>query len=187
MKGLAKTVLIVLMAVMTADCSRESDNAVPRRTAYPRTELYADSTIAASLSGLCFDIKAEADTTTPHKNWLDIIYPRYNAVIHVTARHLNSSEALSKAIFNRRERMSLDRGDRAATATNFENNAGFKCQIITSLDGGPSPVQFLACRHDGYLVSGTAVIKGQAEPADSVAPTVRALASDIETLLKSLR
>jgi len=175
------------MVATAAGCSRSDDSAVPRRTAYPRIELYADSTVKADIGGLSFDINAGADTAALREGWLDISYPRYNATIHVTVRRLDIPDGLLKAIANREQRISLNLGDRTALASDFENTAGFTCRTVTSLDGGPTPVQFVAYRSDGYLVSGTAVIEGPAEPADSIAPVVRALVADAEILLKSLQ
>lgn len=179
--------VLALTAVMASACGRSDDSAVPRRTAYPRLELYADSTVTASIDGVTFDINAGADTAALRDGWLDIAYPRYNAVIHVTVRRLASPEELEEAIANRVQRMSLNLGERTAVASDFENEAGFTCRTLTSLDGGPTPVQFMAYRADGSLVSGVADISGPSEPADSIGPTVRALAADAETLLKSLR
>lgn len=185
MNTAAKIILILLAA--TAACSRNDDSAVPRRTAYPRLELYADSTVTAGIGGVSFDINAGADTATPRDGWLDIAYPRYNAVIHVTVRRLASAEELEEAIANRAQRMSLNLGERTAMASDFENEAGFTCSTLTSLDGGPTPMQFMAYRVDGSFISGVADITGPSEPADSIGPTVRALAADAEILLKSLR
>ena len=56
MNTAAKIILILLAA--TAACNRNDDSAVPRRTAYPRLELYADSTVTAGIGGVSFDINA---------------------------------------------------------------------------------------------------------------------------------
>lgn len=187
MKLCGKLAFLAILAAIYAGCNLSDEKAVPRRTAYPRLEPYADSTVTAHSGGLSFDIKAGADTSSRREGWLDIIYPRYRATLHVTVRRLASPDELQDAIANRRQRMSLNLGDRTAMASEFENNTGFICRIMTSLDGGPTPVQFTACRADGYLVSGATVIAGTCEPADSIAPTTQALAADVEILLKSLR
>lgn len=179
--------VMVIMVVIAAGCGHNDDNTVPRRTAYPRLELYADSTVTARIGGVAFDIKADADTAMPREGWLDIAYPRYRATMHVTVRRLASGKEAEEAIANREQRMILNLGERTGTASEFENGAGFVCRTLTSLDGGPTPVQFMAYRSDGCFVSGVAAIDGPSEPADSMAPTVRALAADTEILLRSLR
>ncbi len=180
-------ILAAIAAIAAGSCNRSADTPIPRRTAYPRIEAYADSTATAHIGPLAFDIAAQADTAMPRPGWLDIAYPRYRATIHIAVRHLGSGEELADAIDNRVQRMSLNLGDRTAVASDFENSAGFSCHTVTSLDGGPTPVQFMAYSADGYLLSGAAAISGAAGPADSIAPTVQALARDAETILKSLR
>lgn len=180
-------ILAAIAAIAVAACSRSAETPIPRRTAYPRIEAYADSTVTAHIGHLAFDIAAQADTVMPRAGWLDIAYPRYRATIHIAVRHLDTGQELAAAIDNRLQRMGLNLGDRAAVASDFENRAGFSCHTVTSLDGGPTPVQFVAYNAGGYFVSGAAAISGASEPADSVAPTVQALARDAEIILKSLR
>lgn len=177
---------IALAAISAAGCTRQADTPVPKRTAYPRPFLYPDTTVTAAVGGLAFDIKAAADTTRSRENWLDISYPRYNAVIHIGVRALSSDAELDEAIANRMERIALNLGDRNAVVSDFVNPAGFTCRTVTSTDGGPVPVQFMAYSAE-RLLSGAVTIEGPSEPADSIAPTVRSLATDVEILLKSLR
>lgn len=179
--------VIVLSSIATCACGHSTDTPVPRRMAYPRIEAYADSAVTAHIGHLAFDIAAQADTTMPRAGWLNIAYPRYRATIHISVRHFNNGDELAAAIDNRLQRMDLNLGDRTAMATDFENEAGFSCHSVTSLDGGPTPVQFVAYSPGGYIVSGAAAISGTSTPADSIAPTVEALASDAERILKSLR
>lgn len=178
--------VMTLAAVLTFGCSRNSDSPIPKRTAYPRLYLYPDSTVRATLDGLAFDIKAAADTMRSREGWLDIAYPRYNAVIHLSVRHISSADDLNDAVANRMQRIGLNLGERDAIVSDFVNPDGFTCRTVTSTDGAPVPVQFLAYSAE-RLLSGAATIHGPAAPADSIAPTVRVLAADIDILLESLR
>lgn len=173
-------------ALMLAACGNH-DSTAPLPRAYPRIELYPDTTVGIQLQGLRFDVNGCAATDSPRPGWLDISYPRYRATIHITARHLAAPDSLAAAIEARAERMALNLGESHAELVEFDNEAGFRCRILTSTDGGPVPVQFLAVRPDGALLSGTAVLHGANLPADSISPVVRALARDATSLLQSLR
>lgn len=183
-----KPLLIAALAIAAVACSDSHDKPVPKRTAYPRTELYADSSVAATVGPLAFDIPAQAGSSAPRPGWLDIEYPRYNASMLITVLTLDSDKALDAVLANRRRRMALNLGEHIGTETDFANSTGFRCHIIECFDGCPTPVQFLAYDKDARtVVSGTALIKGPTEPADSLAPTLRAIGRDATKLLKSLR
>lgn len=176
----------LLAVCMVAGCSRP-ESYTPLPTAYPRINTYADSTASAALPGLCFDINAEADTSRPRHDWLNIAYPRYGATIYVTARQISSPDSLAAAIDARIERMALNLGERKAEMTEFDNAHGFRCRLLVCPDGGPVPVQFLAFDRKGSLLSGTAVLHGSSEPADSVFPIVESLGKDAAAILNSLQ
>lgn len=172
-------------AMVMAACS-QSQPPVPRRTAYPRIEPYSDSVVTAAVGPVGFSIRAEADTAVQRPGWLDISYPRYNAITMLTVRRFGSRAELDAALANRMQRISLNLGDRTAASEEFTNGAGFICRLIVSLDGGPTPVQMIACDTAAHiLISGASVIDGPAEPADSVAPAVDALAADARKILKT--
>lgn len=180
--------LIALTAALLATgCNRQSETPVPKRTAYPRIESYGDSTRMLRLGGMEFAVNAQAEVSSPRDGWLDITYPRYGASFHITARHFDSAEALAEAIENRTVRISLNLGDRQAVSTEFITPTAFTAIMLSSLDGGSSPVHFMAYNTDGYMLSGSAVLTGVAEPVDSIAPVVEGLTADAERILRSIR
>ena len=178
---------IVLIITALAACSQHTDNVpVPRRTAYPRICLYDDSLRTVHVAGVAMAVNADATIGSHGDGWLDVIYPRYNAAINLSVRHLHSGAELTHALANRAERIDLNLGNNRALSSEFTLDNGFNCRLIESIDGGPFPAQFVAWKPDGTMVSGATVIYGPTEPADSTAPIVKALQADTKRLIFSL-
>lgn len=184
MRTSAATV-IVAAAMSLLSCSRTPDP-VPLPRAYPRVEAYSDSTVTLSAAGVSFGVDAEARASSPRDGWTDIVYPRYAAAIHVSVVKPDSPEAMREAIDNRLERTDLNLAGRRADTEQFVNSAGFHCRLTVTSDPAPVPLQFIAVSPSGRLVSGAVAMTGPVEPADSVAPAIRELTSDIRTLLDTL-
>ena len=109
-------VVAALFILLTGDCTGRTDSssAVPRRTAYPRIELYDSVYRPVSLTlpvrimvndSTTVDIASHSDAAT----WIDVRYPRYGATLRLTLSRLEG-DSLLMAIANRRERMALNAG-----------------------------------------------------------------------------
>lgn len=180
-------VLTIALAAIFAACGpKDSDSAVPRRTAYARVAEYPDSTRNIVVGPLALEANAGAEIAETTPGWCDINYPLYGASIHLTARHFGDSAALDAAVANREERIALNLGDNTAEQIEFANKAGFNCLVVRTLAADPVPVQFLAVGPHDTMLAGSVAFAGKCEPYDSVAPIIDALYAHTLTLLHSL-
>lgn len=180
---------ILILAALLCACVKINENTsapIPRPEAYQRVEPYGDSTVTACVDGLAFSINANADTLSKRPDWLNIVYPRYNATIYITVRHMDNEGDLYKAVGNRMMRMQRNAGANQAEMASFDNKYGFQCGISTC-PGSPTPVQFVAFDKKYNFISGVAHIDGPCMPVDSMQPTFEALEAAVDTLLKTVR
>ncbi len=77
----------------------------PRRTAYPRIECY--DTVYARVNSfplnlwINFNASVDGQRDDDGSQWLDVTYPRYNAVLHLTYTPVNRGTA-ARVLDNRR-------------------------------------------------------------------------------------
>ncbi|MDE6197384.1 MAG: hypothetical protein K2F91_05910 [Muribaculaceae bacterium] len=177
----------VAAMMIVAACGRHSDDATPRRYAYPRVETPAASRMEVSAGGIRTDVSTSATVTHPGENWLDAAYPAYGATLHLSSVTLPDSNSLAEALANRRQRISLNTGGRRTRTDSFTNDAGFCCEMITADDGATAtPVQFIATDSRHNLVSGAIVLHGSTEPADSIRPVTEILKDEAFRILNSI-
>lgn len=179
----------VLVATVVAGCSQMGGSAVdfiPRRHAYPRVEPYSTATQLVSLAPFAFKVAAEAHVDRTGEHWLDISYPRYGAVLHISASRFKDSKEALAAIDNRRQRISLNIGAALARSYSFQNDAGLSCEISVCAEGVATPVQFIAYDAQSSMLSAAFVINGPITPTDSIRPIINLLQDEAFTILSSL-
>ena len=177
--------LILPAAILLWGCTGKEQRAVPRRPAYPRVEAFRDTVKEVRAGNYLLSVNACATVTEPREGWLDVSYPGYGAVLHLTATEAPTPESLAAAVDNRLQRMQLNAGDIPATQLQFANAARMSCTLLTARTGH-TPLQFIAVGDRG-LVSGAVSFSGPTTPVDSIAPIIKTLDSEMVNLLKSLR
>lgn len=153
--------------------------AVPRQHAYPRVNLYPaeyrEVRLPAAPGAIAVNDSARVDSVGP--GWFNIVYPAYNLTVNCTLLPYSA-----EAVANRRERMDLNLA--GARAEVVETPRGV---MVVAPGAMRTPVQFLATDSAGWILSGVAVATLPADAdADSVAPVVDALSTDILFMLNQL-
>lgn len=185
MKPLIFAALTACM-LLAAGCSKPPA-AVPRRTAYPRAATLDSAMVSAPGAPLHFVVNASAIASSSRPGWLDIAYPMYGAVAHVTFS-CPGADSLGLVQANRLERAILNTGGLPTRRSEWTNPAGF--DILTfHTDGCTTPFQFLATDGRANVVSGAVYFRSPhaIEATDSIAPMLRAIEADLTRGLNSLR
>lgn len=173
-----------LLFLATAGCGGNSSyTPVPLPEAYPRVNVADSVFTSVDIAGLLLDVNSASDTARISGNWLDIRYPDYGGILHISVNDHSGDTGINKAIANRRQRVSLNLGGAPAVTENFMSGSGeFACELIISHDGGVTPVQFIAS--DGrFLLSGTFAMGHPSSNPDSIAPVVKAVSRDVRRML----
>lgn len=173
-------------AVLAAGCTRQPAP-VPRRTAYPRVAEIGTAMRLADSLPVHFEVNAEATLSRPRKDWLDVTYPMYGATVHITFTEVRG-ETLDKTKANRMERVMLNTGGLPSERREWINAAGFDILTVHT-DGCATPYQFIATDGQRHVVSGAVYFASPAatQATDSIAPMLRAIETDMERGLNSLR
>ena len=182
-----KACLCAALAAVLAGCGGD-DAARPKRTAYPRIAVEADTAGRVEmLDGVAVTVNRAASfrRDSLRAGWADIEYPAgLGATIHLSVVH---PESPAEAVANRRKRMALNLGDAPATAEEFHSGP-WVCLLVRSTQAGlTTPVQILAAPADGRIVSGAAVLRTRRHTGVSLGRLVQLLADDARTLLEHLR
>lgn len=187
--------LAVLLSMIFSDCSGGSADrvAVPRPAAYPRISLYDTLHCAVpEASPLLFYVNAEVTVSRPQdgdgdSRWLNIAYPRYNAVIYCTFTSVTGANR-AKVLDNRLERMKLNAGGLPSEVLTLDSPGGFHSQLLVTPAESLTPLQFLSTDGKGWVVSGAAYLDyaPRAVAADSIAPVIDALKADLLYALERL-
>lgn len=161
--------------------------AIPRRVAYPRVYAYPDSFVAIDSLPLALQANAGAVVSRPRPNWVDIAYPAYGAVVHLTILDTDPNH-LAAELDNRRQRIDLNLNGAAASARTIDNGR-FQSLIVTATDPIATPVQVLATDNSRYVVSGSAYFEHLSPLAnrDSLAPMVSRIEADLVEALSNLK
>lgn len=190
---------VIMTAIATAgsSCGHQApaDNApIPRRHAYPRINLYEADYRTASVANVRFLANSGAqimqiDNIPDRKGeWFNIIYPRYDAVIHCTVTNVPTIE-IENIIDNRAERMALNTGGAYTEVIDFTPHPDkrFTAQLLVTPAESVTPVQFIASDGIHTIVSGSMTFRTNShlEP-DSVAPVIGAIRADMIEMLNSL-
>ena len=154
---------------------------MPKRTAYPRTAVLPDSSVAVSAGPFSININVSATVSRPRPDWIDAEYRSLGATLHISATdHPHKADET-----NRRERISLNLGGASASVRSFTSPSGYRCEIVTTAEGPATPVQFIAVV-DGQMLSGVFVLSGKTSPADSIRPIVYELEREATSILSSI-
>lgn len=189
MRRPAILLLSLCVLMLAGGCSGgEGSTVTPRRRAYPRLELSADTTGCPARLG---DVELRVNRVASFRpdslrpGWADIEYPATTgATLHLS---LTRPESLPEAVANRRQRMALNLGDAPARAEEFHSGAWACTLVFSDRAGLTTPVQILATNADGRLLSGAVALKAPGADADSIRPLLELLRTDARTLLLSLR
>lgn len=179
--------IAAFVALIGSGCSgRDGGTPLPRRYAYPRFEAYDTLTAAHCLGDLAFRVNAAATVAEPRPGWIDVSYPRYGAILHLSYTQPESDAELDRALANREERMMLNLGEATGEAADYRTPAGFACRELYAPDAAVTPLQFLAVGPGRRMISGAVVFADTHAAADSLAPVIAAMHGEVRTLLGSL-
>lgn len=181
---------IGLLAVMACACGRGESVPVPKPTAYPRPALYDTVYTPLEHVPVWFEANASASAEFVKKTadamWVNVAYPTYKGVMHITFTHTADSASREAAIANRSERMALNLGDNSAEETELYSTSGYRTTVLTAQSASLMPVQFLSVGKE-WVVSGAFVFDVTPTSADSVRPIVKAVSDDVVHAAKLLR
>ena len=189
------TALLAAAALLClgAACSRDDSSGqapVPRPKAYARAYDYGHSYRALDSLPLHIEANAAATVRRPRPGAVDIVYPRYNATIHLSLVTLpaDDPEAISRARHSRLERAALNLGATRASDSQHTNPAGFSVITLRALSAIPTPLQLIADDGRRHLLSATAFVGFTPSPSatDSLAPLIDALQGDMRHLADKL-
>lgn len=196
MNGFPISAIAVFIAITSAiaGCidSSSGGHPIPRREAYPRPQLY--DTVYRTISGipLHIEINEATDITVEHRDkgilWVSQKYPLYGISVYYTILQ-SDTKGIDKAIKRSLRRMTDNLGTLPAERHEAQGIYGFNHYILTSIDPGPFPVQFVSTDHKHWLVYGTATFTNGQIPAanDSITPVISALRKDMVHTLNTLR
>lgn len=184
-------------SLLFVECVNNSNDttAIPRRTAYPRIEVY--DSIYSPIKHLPVTIEANTSTSVQvdslHKRpdgnrWIDIVYPAYNATLLCTYSPADAT-SINSIIDNRSERMFLNAGDLTSELTEISTPSGTTALIVNTPSSRVTPIQFIASDNRSWVFSGALYLNspGNRSNADSIAPVLKAVNRDILHLIRNLR
>lgn len=184
--ALTAIVAMALTAVLAAGCGagERRDVDVPRRRAYPRMELPAESYREERVGNATVAVNEAASTGADGPGWLTATYPGGMAEIYITYTTIGADPEAE--IGNRVERLSMNTGGAATEISEFVNGQGLQCILMKTPAGSPTPVQFIAVAPEGWMLSGSAMVDKLTEAPDSLAPVVEMLERDVQYMLERL-
>jgi hypothetical protein len=176
---------------LTDGCSRCSrDNAVPRRTAYPRIELY-DSVYRDAAADLPAKIMVNDSTVvdvtshSPEATWIDVRYPRYGATLRLTLSRLDK-EALLEALANRYQRTMLNAGGMQSNVSELTSLSGISAEVIATPGAMVTPLQIIATDSVGFLLTGALEMPPSENEAEYYTPIIEGVERDLIHMAKTL-
>lgn len=180
----ARLLIIAALGCLAAACSRTAPAPTPRPYGYQRVEIYPALYRKEPLpfGGDSIAVNASAIMEPGEKSgWFNIVYPAYGITVNCTMIE-NLGGLLAAPLANRMERMLLNVGTARAEIRQW---AGVT--MVVSPRSLRTPVQFLATDSASWMLMGVAVADFPAETdADSIAPVVDAVITDIDVMLRSL-
>lgn len=190
MTNIRPLLIIVTLAALLSGCGKKNDTIVPRRTAYPRIQLYDTIYKDLPTKPVTIMVNASTEPELSHRSdtdtWINVRYPRYQSTLSLTLLEI-SGEPLLDAIDNRSERMAL-------------NLNGVKYQPFRTSDSHISaimpvaespcvtPVQILATDYSSFLLTGALTFDGDTvRDIEEIAPVVSAVKDDIIYMINHLK
>ncbi|MBQ9077282.1 MAG: hypothetical protein IJY31_05505 [Muribaculaceae bacterium] len=183
-------------SLLFIDCVNNSghDIATPRRTAYPRIEIY--DSVYLPIESMPINIEVNAHTilqedslrdNSDGSRWINIMYPGYNATLHCTFTPVNAT-TVGTVTGNRNERMSLNAGDLTSELTEITTPHGTTGRILTTPESTVTPLQFIATDNRSWVFSGALYLTRQhTGNIDSIAPILHSVRRDIVHSIRNLR
>lgn len=167
---------------------------MPRPEGYPRIALYEAVYRNDSIGPVIFESNAGTAVTERRQGadgtgWLTLAYPRYGAILYLTASPATAS-TLGGIIDNRLERISLNIGGATTELTELTGKGGWHGRVTLTPSGSATPLQILATSPRGdCVVSGALFLEGAATATspDSLAPALEALRDDLIHAVNALR
>ena len=174
-------------SALFASCGAD-ESATPRRRAYQRIEAYDSAYVAVDSLPVRLLANSSARVSRPRPDWVNIIYPRYNATVFISVTAA-SPDDIPSVVDNRTERIGLNIGDATAVKSTVTDNGGFISTLYEAPAAVATPLQFVATDSRRYVVSGSVFFNnaGDIGSMDSVAPVVAAIRRDLVVALDSLR
>lgn len=175
-------------------CSCGGGRPVPRPEGYPRIALYEAVYRNDSIGPVIFESNAgtavaERRHGADGTGWLTLAYPRYGAILYLTASPATAS-TLGGIIDNRLERISLNIGGATTELTELTGKGGWHGRVTLTPSGSATPLQILATSPRGdCVVSGALFLEGAATATspDSLAPALEAVRDDLIHAVNALR
>lgn len=177
---------------LTAGCgSASGDKPVPRRVAYPRLEPY--DSVYVSLDRPCrinIEVNAAARQSVERDSagimWIDIDYPRYGAVLHLTLNSVSAADELADIADNREERFKRDTEGMRVSVSELDNEFA-TTRIMRGLGASVTPLHIMASDGRTFFLSGALELKSVPASAEESAPVVDAVYADLLHLGRSLK
>lgn len=191
MKALLPSALALVVLLNSCD---GGGRAVPRPEGYPRIALYEAVYRSDSIGPVIFESNAGTAVTERRQGadgtgWLTLAYPRYGAILYLTASPATAS-TLGAIIDNRLERISLNIGGATTELTELTGKGGWHGRVTLTPSGSATPLQILATSLRGdCVVSGALFLEGAATATspDSLAPALEAVRDDLIHAVNALR
>lgn len=166
------------------------DRPVPRRVAYPRVEAYDSVYVGVAQSGrVNLEVNASAVVSVPRDSagivWIDVRYPRYNAVLHLTLAEA-SGEALTRIAANREERFARDTEGMRVTVTEVDNDFA-EVRIGRGHGQTVTPLHLMATDGATFFLSGALELNGNPSSVEVSFPVVDAVYNDMVHFGRTLR
>lgn len=184
------TLLLTVLILFLTGCHRKEETLVPRRTAYPRVELYDTIYKEAISSPVKVWVNSSATTEVSRRNendtWINVRYPRYRATLSLTLIEA-TGENLKKALDNRNERISLNLHgvECSTTGTSYKDVTGI---IPVAERPCVTPVQVLATDKSSFLLTGALTFDGDtSRDTEEIAPAVNAVKNDLLYMINHLK
>ena len=180
----AVTAACLLALTLVHTCRNEATQPIPRRYAYPRIDTYPANyhAVAGVATRLCVNDSARITTsrTDSGNTWIDVAYPRYNAIIRYTLVTTADSAKLAGVIANRVERIDIDTaGHNPKVITSASTvDSDIITSVILTPEVAVTPIHILATDSSTFLLSGVVEMSEETD-AEERQPIVDALTEDI--------
>lgn len=190
MHSLIHILRLLPLVVFAVSCTAPDTRVpIPRRTAYPRIEVY-DSVYAPIPQSRRLNLELNASATTKVLRdstgilWLDVEYPRYGAVLHLTLTEA-SGDGLAGVARNREDRFRRDTDGMKVVMTSVDNEYA---DVVIGRGQGPTitPLHLMATDGASFYLSGALELKAVPSSVDEVAPVVDAVYGDLIHLGRTL-
>lgn len=181
--------LIIGMALLTTSCQQET---TPRPEGYFRIDAYPARHSQVEMGDITILVNDSAQCVVPasHRNndkahWLNIVYPRYNATIHLSYFTLQDNlERLMGESIELVYRQNVN--TEMVEAYDYEApEAQLYATLFALSPESATPLQFIATDSVSYLLRGALYFDTPVK-ADSVAPSLQYLEEDIMLLIENI-